>query len=816
MFQHRLLFYGLMLLVVLTQSCGSAKYLKGDEYFLKKNEIVLKATEKIESKQSLKYELSTVYRQKVNGKFFFVPREWFWYKTIPDTSSNKKQKFRRWINRTIAEPPVIYNPEAAEQTADVMRRYLNDKGYYDAEVFFEDEQSKKGNAKVTYYVFPKKQLKIDTVTFSSEDSSVDSVLQLIKDRTLFKKGEGLDRELIQQEKDRIATYLKNHGYAKFSSNFFPKRLDADTTESPNKAHVYLTVNRPYSDSLHQIYRIGRVTVFPEYDIKIPRSAYKDTLIEDVHFRVLNDRFLVKPKAILKAIFLHQEEIYSQRNFDLTNRSLGNLSIYRFVRIEQEPDSLNPQILNFRIELTPNNLNEFGFDFELDYNNRSNNPGAGNLIGFNESPSLRNRNYLGGAEVFISNLNAGVEVNPNPENRASFWNTVDFGTQLDLYLPRFKDYFGFWRTLDKISIRRTDPDEFSSFYENMRDNASTRINANYNYVLLLNNYRYNLVGASYGYDYQRDQSRRYIINNLAIDYFNPTTQVGSAFEDLLDQNIFLERSFGDQLFVSMLFREFNYVYNGPTDRLGESRYFGFNLETAGAEIWAANSIYNGFASRADTFQVGNIDFSQYIRVEADFRRLRTYDSKKSLATRFSVGVARPFGFSSDVPYVKQFYVGGPNSIRTWQARSLGPGGFVDSLTLETNNPLLFYQAGDLRLEFNMEYRFNIFWRLNGAVFLDGGNIWTIREDPSRPESQFLFSSRSIIGQDGNRKIADPFYKQIALGTGFGLRFDFTYFIFRLDLGVPLKYPYRWKDDRFWVLPNEWVNDLNFNFGLGYPF
>lgn len=812
MYQRRLLFCCLTLFVLLSQSCSTAKYLKGDEYFLKKNEIVLKASEKIENKQSLKYELSTLYRQKVNGKFFFVPREWFYYKTISDDPEIQKRKFRSWINRVIADPPVIYDEEAAEQTVDVMRRYLNDKGYYDAEVFYEDEQSKKSKAQVKYYIFPKKQLKIDSVTFASEDASVDSVLQLIKDRTLFKKGEGLDRQLIQQEKDRIATYLQNHGYAKFSTSFFPKRLDADTTVSPNQAHVYLNVNRPYADSLHRIYTIGRVTVFPEYDIKVPREAYRDTLIGDVHFRILKNKFLVKPKAILNAIYLHQEDVYSQRNFDLTNRSLGNLSIYRFVRIEQEPDSTNPQILNFRIELTPNSLNEFGFDFELDYTNRSNNTGAGNLIGISASPSLRNRNYLRGAEVFISNLSAGVEV--NPEDRRRFWNTVDFGTQLDLYLPRFKDYFGFWRVLDKISFRRTDPEDFSSFYENLKTNASTRIAANYNYVLLLDFYRYNLMGASYGYDYQRDKTRRYIINNLAIDYFNPTTQQG--FEDLLDQNTFLERSFGDQLFVSLLFREFNYVYNGPTNRLGESRYFGFNIETAGAEIWAANSIYNGFASRADTFQIGDTDFSQYIRIETDLRRLRTYDTKTSLASRFSVGIARPFGFSTDVPYVKQFYVGGPNSIRAWPARSLGPGGFIDSLTLETNNPLLFYQAGDLRLEFNLEYRFNIFWRLNGAVFLDGGNIWTIDEDPSRPESQFLLRSKSIIGQDGNRTIADPFYKQIALGTGFGLRFDFTYFIFRLDLGVPIKYPYRWKEDRYWVLPNEWIDDINFNFGLGYPF
>ncbi|MEO0340640.1 MAG: BamA/TamA family outer membrane protein, partial [Bacteroidota bacterium] len=277
-----------------------------------------------------------------------------------------------------------------------------------------------------------------------------------------------------------------------------------------------------------------------------------------------------------------------------------------------------------------------------------------------------------------------------------------------------------------------------------------------------------------------------------------------------------RSFGDQLFVSLLFREFNYVYTGPTSRLGRNKFLSLNVETAGAEIWLANGIYNGFASQADTFRIGDTEFSQYLRLEGDLRFVRNYSSKNALATRFSVGIARPFGSSQDVPYVKQFFIGGPNSIRAWPARSLGPGGFIDSLTLDINNPLLFYQAGDLKLEFNLEYRFNIFWRLNGAVFLDAGNTWTVREDRSRPESQFVLRPTEVVDLEGNSFMVDPFYKQVAIGTGLGFRFDFTYFIFRLDLGLRLKYPYKWQDDRYWVRPNEWLDDINFNFSLGYPF
>ncbi|HKK74780.1 MAG TPA: BamA/TamA family outer membrane protein [Saprospiraceae bacterium] len=809
---HLLTVLLIAVLFLLQSSCSSSKFLSDDEYLLKSNEIILNESEKIDNKRSLKYELSTLYRQKVNGKFFFIPRENFYFPPEQAEADGKNHTFRKWINRVIAQPPVIFDPDQAEQTVDVMQRYLNDKGYYNAEVFFEDEIRGKSKMHLRYFVYPEKQLKVDTVTFESEDPIVDSLLQAISYRTLFQPGAALDRQLIQQEKTRISDYLRNNGYAKFTASYFPRRLEADTTISPNRAHVYLKVNRPYEDSLHRVFRVGRITVFPEYDIKQPPSAYRDTLIGQIHFRILNNEFLVRPQVILDAIYLKPETIYRQRNYDLTNQSLGNLSIYRFVRIEEVADSLYPQILNFRIELTPNKLNELGVDFELDYTNRSNTSGAGNLIGVSASPSLRNRNFLGGAEVFISDVSAGVEINPEDRNR--FWNTIDFGTQQDLYLPRFRDYLGFWRLLNKISFQRSDPSDYSSFYEDIQASATTRIRTSFNYTLLLDFYRYNLLTVSYGYDYNRDKNNRYIINNLAIDYFNPTTQ--PRFNSLLEENPFLARSFGDQLFTSLVFREFDYVYNGPTNRLGDRRYLGLNIETAGAEVWALNSIYNGFANQADTFRIRDTDFSQYIRMEADVRLLRAYSGNTSLATRFAFGIARPFGFSTDVPYVKQFYVGGPNSIRGWPARSLGPGGFVDSLTLNNNNPLLFYQAGDLKLEFNLEYRFNIFWRLNGAVFLDGGNIWTVRPDPSRPESQFLLRSKVITGQDGQLVIADPFYKQIALGTGLGFRFDFTYFIFRLDLGMPLKYPYRWRNGQYWVPPSEWLKDINLNFSLGYPF
>ena len=791
--------------------CSVSKYLDVDEYLLTDNNIKLRTEEKIDNKRRLKYELSTLYEQETNDNFFFIPREWFYFKTQDDRDTTR---FDQWQRRVIAEEPAIFDEEKASRTADAMRRYLRYRGYYDATVFYDETvKPKKKKVSVTYYVRPSKQYLVDTIIFSSPDPKIAKILDDIAPNTEFQKGVGLEGKKYELEKKRIADYLRDHGYAEFYPNAFPP-MEVDTTEAANRATLYMEVAPPEKDSLHPVFYVGEVSVYPNFDITIPEDSLQDTVIQDIRFFYpLGQDMSVKPKTILDNLFLEEGALYQQSAFDRTNRQLGKLSVFRFVRIKQEKNPGNPRQLDFRIELSPSPPLQLGVDFELNYTNRSNNSGIGNLIGIFVSPSISNRNFLGGSELLVSNLTAGVEVNPNlAEDR--FWNTIDLRLQSDLYLPRFNDYLGVWRLFHRLPFNKGKKADGTSFYDQLEKRASTRLSASYNYTLLLDFYKYNLFTASYGYNLQTDQRNRFILTHLGLDYFQPT--VRPAFQELLDANPFLERSFGNQLFISLLFREFNYTHNEPPDALGRSSYFNVNFETAGTEPWLGNTIYNAFALNSDTLRIGQTDFSQYVRLEADYRYYKEYNPRSGLAARVNFGIARPFGYSTDVPYVKQFYGGGPNDIRAWAARELGPGGHIDSLTLNTNNPLLFYQTGDLKLQLNVEYRFNIYWRLNGAFFLDAGNIWTVREDPSRPGAQFRFREGLYTNDEGQTYRLDPFYRQIAVGTGFGLRFDFTYFIFRLDLGLKLRYPYQWTQGRYWNDWNRLFRDTNLNFGLGFPF
>ncbi|MCB0636517.1 MAG: BamA/TamA family outer membrane protein, partial [Lewinella sp.] len=454
-------------------------------------------------------------------------------------------------------------------------------------------------------------------------------------------------------------------------------------------------------------------------------------------------------------------------------------------------------------------------------NRSLSAGTGNLLGISFSPSYRHRNLLGGAELLLTNVTAGVEVNPVEIRSNRFWNTIDLRIEASLFIPDFKDYLGVYRRLRNIRFGPRFSLLGPSFYTAMRRDANTRVTASYNYLLILDWYRYNLLNLTYGYDLQQSKRQRLSIDHFAVNVLLPTTE--KQFQDLLMENPFLARSFGQQAFVSFLFRDIDYLKQGRVNRRGASWFFNGKFEIAGAELWAANKLYNAFADSAVVFQLGPTTFSQYVQAEADLRWLRQLKNDQQLAVRFNIGLGRPFGNTTDVPYVKQFYVGGANSMRAWAPRGLGPGGYLDSISLETNNNLRLYQTGDFKLELNAEYRFNLFWRLRGAFFLDAGNIWTIRKDEERPGSYFRWSETTYTDQEGQIFRHYPFYKQMAVAGGFGLRVDLSYFLFRFDVGLKLRNNY--PDTRTGNPPESaWWNDLRsltpqdfgFNLGLGLPF
>lgn len=804
----------LILMGSFLSSCNSTKFLKQGEYLLDKNAVVIK--QKMDGRSDLAYELSTFYRQRVNSNFFFIfPREYSYLNNSAPEDSTGWNRFKR---ETIGEPPTIYSDSLTTLTAYDMQAYLQYKGWLQAQVIPQRDPRKK-RMRVSYYALPGQRYYIDSVNYFSPDPKVDALLQASVEDGTFKSGMPLDLSRFSSEKQRITSLMRNKGYAEFYQAQIGD-LELDTFQTAGKANLYITVFPPYGEEEHQPFYIGDIDVYQDYTID-GSNITGDTIIAGIRFFLSDRGFIVDPITFRRAISLRPGELFSQEEYNRTNDQLSELGIFRFVRIKQERDPEYEDIIHLSIQLTPNYFFQVNTSLELNYTNR-NNALNNNLIGVSLNPGAVHRNFLGGAELFSANLSAGVEMAPEKIGTDEFWNTVDLRADFDLTLPQFVDYLGLYRLLFyRLSGANRKGLIGSNFYRNLRNHATTHIGAGYEYLLIFNWYSYNLVNGSFGYDIPISRNEKLSIDNFAINYLNPSTE--PAFEAQLKENGFLERSFGQQVFFSLLLREIDYIRRTRPSLRGRTGYLNANVEVAGLELYGLNRATNWILNQQDTFRLGEgIDFSQYVKGELDLRYQKQTGPEQTFAARINVGAAVPFGFTSDVPYVKQFFVGGANSMRAWAPRGLGPGGYQDPLAFDARNNFRLFQTGDFKLELNLEYRFPIFLRLKGALFLDVGNVWTFTEDEERPGSQLLFETK-VLGPADDPFYIYPFYKQMGVAGGMGFRLDLSYFIFRFDVGLKLRNNFpsfrnaRAPESAWW---NDFqdidTNDFGFNFGLGFPF
>ena len=549
-----------------------------------------------------------------------------------------------------------------------------------------------------------------------------------------------------------------------------------------------SIKAAWSEVLNQYQR--RSDLIPNLN-----TIRKDTTIEGVYFATSDPRFKVKPSHLFNAIAIRPDSLFRQADFDKTVRNLNSLGIFRFVTIRPLQDSVQPEKINVAISFSLNNRLSMGGDVDLNSSTNSGSSLSGRLLGVSGSLSATNRNLFHGAENIRSDLAYSLEFDLAP-GRNNLLFSQEFKIQNELVIPRYFDYFGIWRRLNRLHLVRT------AFYDRLRNESQVRVGLNYNYLDLREFYVYNLVNVAFGYSLRSDAERQYAFDNIGIDILQP--RLKERFQSIFGNNQFLKNSFGDQLFTGFIMRSFTFTYASRTNAFGERWFYRLNTEVSGLEELTLNRLW-ALPFGKQTWTISNLEFSKYLRLDVNGSYTRDFSQKLTAVVRVGAGIATPFGDTKSVPYVKQFFVGGPSSIRAWRIRELGPGGYypVDSLgnyAPETIQP--FYQAADLRFEFNGELRFPLFWWIKGAIFVDGGNIWTLKPDAQRPGAHIRWDS----------------YKNIALGAGFGLRFDFDYFVFRFDWGLKLRRPFRTEQLGHWVdwsgVP--WRDISNFNLAVGYPF
>ncbi|MEM7105888.1 MAG: BamA/TamA family outer membrane protein [Bacteroidota bacterium] len=734
------------------------RYLKKDEVLLVKNKISIENSLKSDSKRSLNYELNNVVKQQPNRKFLglFRTRLWLYNRTERDTT----KKFRRWLHNKVGEPPVLYDSVSTTTTATTMQNYLNNKGYFVADVQPKTTIKKK-KAVTNYHIDTRPIYSVDSLSYRIAQPDIDSIIKSNNEATLLQKGSPVDNNLFDSEKNRLTKLLRNNGYAYFYRNYIAYK-SFDSTDY--KVDVTTFIYPPEDSAVHETYQVGDIYIFPGFYPSSKNPVPFDTLEVDEYKFLYREKMGIKTKPLMNAIFLKKGNIFKQDDIDATNKKLGNLGIYKFVSIRFSKNKDEPNQVDFFIYLTPSKKLMLGFDFEI---NTANASALGTSININH----RNRNIFKGAEIFSIGLEGGVEFGFSESQ--TLLNTLDIGTQFSLLFPK-------WIVPFKIK-------------SNPRHSPKTRLTLEYDYQDRIQYYRNSLFSASFGYEWQPRPSIRHELTPISLNFLR-INEVRERFQDILDNNPFLQNSFTDQFFLG---GNYSFILTTPSFKNESSIYYRANAEVAGNSIGLMDRIIQPDFP----FKPFDINYSQYLKVESDFRYYKSTGRKSSLASRIFIGVGMAYGNSDEVPYVKQYFAGGTTGMRAWRLRELGPGGYIDTLT--QNDPTIqFYQAADFKLEANIEYRFDIISVVEGAIFLDAGNIWTLKED-----------NRGI-----EAKLTKDFYRQIALGTGFGLRLDFSYFIIRFDLAYKLRNPFPNEKGSYWNYSDKVFRfrDAALNLAVGYPF
>lgn len=744
------------------QGCKSSYILQDQEYELFKNIIDVESDYKVADKLQLTESLKLLYLQAASEHTNLNPKTW-----------------------TLKNEITVYNEDLAKETASSMEKYLkNKKGYYHANVSYTSDKQEKRRIVVRYLVNPGPQYLINNVKIEVEDDEIGKILSILSPFSQLKKDGPLDAITFDKERSRITTALQNSGYANFLSNYI--EIEGDSTVGDYKVDVFVKINKPpYADE-HLKYTVDTIRVFTNHNEDATKQAVINDTIDSKIFYSTTDDFLLKPTALNKSIFLKGGEIFKKNKRQKTYANLSSLSTYRYVNIQPSTTDQQDTTINFNIFLTPY-TNPWILDFGSDLFYSTVSEIGRNLFGVSGSTSLQNRNLLGGSELYTLDLEGTLEFDLNDADA----NSISYRVENSLQLPRHTDLFSLTNILKKLKLIGTD--RVRSF----KESSNTNIRLGYSYTKIIDLYTLNSANLSWGYDYRPNNRSRYLIRQLSLNLLNTT--VDTLFEEILDNNQLLANSFVDNLSTGFIFRDISYVYQSLKSIRGRSYGFIGNVEISGAETFLLNKASNLLRSRDDVWSLGSINFSKYIKAEAQLRMYKDITANSSLASRIHLGFAVPYGGRDvAVPYVVQFFSGGPNSLRAWQLREIGPGSrFVDP---EDNS--IYFQTGDLKLEFNIEYRTKIFWFIEGALFVDGGNIWTLRQDLDRPGSQ----------------ISTSFLQEIGIGAGFGLRFDFTYFLIRIDTGYKIKNPFRDPETgSYWALNSKYNSSFgNINIAVNYPF
>ena len=763
---HVILFLLMGGVLLLLTGCNTCRYVPSDKYLLNKTKIVIDG-----SKEVAPSELSSYLRQKQNSEILgFWKLQLHIYNTAPKDTITKSQKRLTRNAHRMGEAPVIYDPIATVASMEQLTKAMANKGFFraqvDTSIVYKVKPSRDGKrvdrkVNVTYKITPNAPYVIRDYT---NNISNDVVRAVANNRgRKVKNGDRFDLSTLDDERQRIASGMRRRGYYYFDKSMLEYRADSSysTNEVAMEIKLYDYLDQlpdSVKQKIYSQYRIAKVYFHQDYDPKhLPEDVVVTTDLSDAQtgyeFTYV-DRRLLRNNVLKKACRIVPGMLFNEAALEETYANLNGLGPVKYIDIAFVP--MNDNELDCHITISRSKLNNVSVEIEGTYS-------AGDW-GVAAGVGYVNKNIFHGAEQLSLNGRASYE----------------------------------WRQAGGRAIEGTA--EAGLLFPN-----SLKVNIAYKYQHRPEEYTRTIANAGLYYTAHQHKHSHWShhFNLLDISYVY-LPYVSDAFRiNFLEKSTVLKYSYENHFIVDW---SYHGQYNGFNSLHPYRSYvtFSYSVETAGNLLYGISTLAKQKKNDVGQYEIFKIPYSQYAKADMNFTFHHIVAPKHQIVTHLGVGAAVPYLNSGVVPFEKRFFSGGSSSVRGWQARALGPGGF----SMQGNSSLIYeLKAGDIRLDANLEYRYHVLKFLELAAFFDAGNIWTIRDYEEQPDGMFRWNE---------------FYKQIAMAYGIGVRLDFSFLIFRVDLGVKLYDPARINGPRAgtqWRTAGNglgWNDDMTVHFAIGYPF
>ena len=840
----------IFIMLIIISGCVGAKKIAGDSYLLEKNTI-------FKNNQELPNDpIKFLLVDKPNKKILGIPVKRNIYSLAGSNSDslfnewlgrkeNRKKRLNNWLSpkqvrelgryksklnnwlKNSGEAPVFLDSSSIRKNVNRLKQFYTNKGYFDTKVFSKNSLGIDRKAEVKYFIEPGKQYTIDSITKKINSSALDSLYESSLTESLIQKGYPFEIDRFEAERSRLINLFRNKGVYNFQQNSIQFTAAIDSSGADTKIPVIIEINdlqKRENDTLinfqYRIHPVSKINIYIDTPGQLGQlSSFMDSINYNNFSLFFKGKLKYKPKALEEVIFIKKGEAYSDLERSQTYRYISNLRNFKYPSITYNIIDSNKPDLVANIFLNPKERFSMGFDLDLSHSNIQD-------FGFSIGSSFGIRNIFRGAEI----LEIGVKNTFGSSSDIStidqqLFNLYELGADIKFKFPRVLFPINVGDIIPKTKNPSTDitfsgtlqqnigldKQYFGAGYQlNWQPNSRAKLNlklidlefinnenVNNYFNVYKNSYdKLNNIAKSFNTNLENINSDGNLkipngANNFISEVRNNQTLLTEKNPEYQEVNLIRERQ--TRLTTNNLIfgSSFIFNYNSQQNILDESFFqLQWKLNLVGTLLNEIIKSTNTPKNDNDQFEIAGVTPSQYFKTELNYIKHWQLSRRTVLAFRAFGGVAIPFGNANSIPFTRSYFSGGSNDNRGWRAYKLGPG---------SSSNLNEFNEANFKLTFNLEYRFPLIAKINGAFFVDAGNIWNVLDNVTDPEYRF----------DGFEDLSE-----IAIGTGFGLRYDFDFFVFRLDTGFKTYNPSLPKTSR--LEADYAIRNAVFNIGINYPF